>query len=174
MFKQFAISIFFLIMFITGFTHFVFALDVFSADKIIINGMEAYPSSDSINVNAGEDIKIQVVFTALQDAEDARIKSYLVESNPLIIYSTYRFDLIQGATYSKTLTLNLPEDLQEGDYTIKLTFSNNGLNRLERIVKIHINKPDIALVPEFNLNILIFTLIGAMLVFMLVRKGRCK
>ena len=87
----------------------------FQIVDVEINGMDM-TGVNSVQVELGEDTDIRVEVEGLNDTDDVRIKAWLggyeygdIEDSSEI------FDIEAGVTYSETLHLNIPEDLDVDD-----------------------------------------------------------
>jgi len=77
---------------------------------------------DIVEADAGETIPIKVVFTAGESVSDIRVKTEISGYRDDITASTARFDIVEGATYSKLLSLKVPTDVDPAeDYTLTVT-----------------------------------------------------
>ena len=77
---------------------------------------------DIVEADAGETIPIKVVFTAGESVSDVRVKTEISGYRDDITASTARFDIVEGATYSKLLSLKVPTDVDPAeDYTLTVT-----------------------------------------------------
>lgn len=63
----------------------------------------------------GETVPVRVSFTALTDASDVKVKVWVYSGRTEFTDVTSRFNLVNGSTYSKVLTLQVPSDLKETD-----------------------------------------------------------
>lgn len=87
----------------------VSALDVV-IDRVDLNGLTA----DSTSVVAGfsgEILPVKVIFTSNEDEEDVRVIAWLSGYKDEIEDSSDRIHLIGGSTYTETVSLRLPEDI---------------------------------------------------------------
>jgi len=74
---------------------------------------------DIVEADAGETIPIKVIFTAGESVSDVRVKVEISGYRDDITASTTRFDIVEGATYSKLLSLKVPTDVDPAeDYTL--------------------------------------------------------
>jgi len=92
----------------------VFAVSVSALDVVInrvdLNGLTA----DSTSVVAGfsgEILPVKVIFTSNEDEGDVRVIAWLSGYKDEIEDSSGRMHLISGSTYTETLSLRLPEDI---------------------------------------------------------------
>lgn len=94
-------------------------------DNVKINGEDV--DGDVLSVMNGEQLKITLRFTAQNNFDDARIMAFLegYEHSP-IVATTDVFGVVAGKTYFKTLTLNLPADMDsEKDYKLRIVGAND-------------------------------------------------
>ena len=61
----------------------------------------------------GETVPVRVTFTALESVDDVKLKVTLEGLREDVDVSTDRFNLVNGSTYSKLLTLRLPSELKD-------------------------------------------------------------
>lgn len=97
----------------------------YSFDRIEVNGLETNANT-SLDVERGERVDIDVWLVATANTEDveitAKINGYEYGS---ISDSTGLFNLDDGRTYKKTLTLYIPEDIEASeDYTLRIEASD--------------------------------------------------
>ncbi|PIN91652.1 hypothetical protein COU61_02050 [Candidatus Pacearchaeota archaeon CG10_big_fil_rev_8_21_14_0_10_35_13] len=83
--------------------------------KATINGVDVSSGISSIAGNAGDVLPLKVVFSALDDASDAKVKAWISGYRTDIVDSTSRFELLNGSTYAKTLALRLPSDIDPSE-----------------------------------------------------------
>lgn len=89
--------------------------------EVEIDGMIVYPDSATVTgIEAGQTIPLRVAFTALDCAEDVKVKAEIDYKDADIEDRTDRFDLVEGSTYTKRLSLELPSDI---DPTEELTLT---------------------------------------------------
>lgn len=94
-------------------------------DMVKVNDVEAL--GNNVAVEAGETISVKVLFTALKDASDVRLRLGLEGDKVDVESSTGLFTIEQGKTYSKTLTLQVPSELQDevsSDLTLAIKIWN--------------------------------------------------
>jgi hypothetical protein len=68
---------------------------------------------ETISVIAGETVPVKVTFTANTDVSDVRIRAELEGDKVDVFAITGPFDVITGNTYSKTLNLKIPSELED-------------------------------------------------------------
>lgn len=101
---------------------FVSASELTSGFKVTIDGID-YNSEDTIGIEGGETIPINVVFTATENAENVRMKVWIDGYRDDISEKTGRFELVYGSTYSKKFSLRVPSDIdptEEYDLIVRL------------------------------------------------------
>ncbi len=70
-----------------------------------------------------QDVSVKVTFIAGEDLENLEIKAWISGYSEDIESVTSKFDVFEGNMYTRTLTLNLPEDLDAKDeYTLHVEF----------------------------------------------------
>ncbi|MFH1307257.1 MAG: hypothetical protein ABIH72_00195 [archaeon] len=83
---------------------------------VSVNGIEVTEDGvTTIGAFAGENIPIRVVFTADENADDVRLKAWIGGYRSDVEDETSRFNTISGSTYSKLLSLDLPDDLDPAE-----------------------------------------------------------
>lgn len=86
--------------------------------SVSIKGIQMV-TTQTVESDAGETIPIEVVFTAGENASDARVKAYIEGYRSDISANTERFEVLSGTTYSKLLSLKVPSDVDPAeDYTL--------------------------------------------------------
>ena len=105
-------------------------------------------SADTLSADAGETIPIRVVFNAQETVADVRMKAYVEGYRSNIEVRTDRFKILNGTTYSKLLSLKLPEDVSPAeDYTLYIRIGTK-TNFKEESYKLKIQRT------EYNLEFL--------------------
>lgn len=82
---------------------------------------------DSVQVMNGESVNVELRINAIESFDDARLMVFVegYEHAP-ITASTEIFQVVAGKTYIKTLTLNLPADMNnQKDYKLRLVGAND-------------------------------------------------
>jgi len=87
--------------------------------SVEIDGLEVLGSSIDLANFAGQTVPIRVVFNANADAKDVRVKAW-VSGESENIYTSRRIDVINGKTYTETVLLGMPSDIDELDESRKL------------------------------------------------------
>lgn len=90
---------------------------------------------------AGETLELRLTFTAVTDAKDVRVKAWIEGYRDEVEAETGRFDISEGRTYTKTLSLKLPLDLEiEEDYKLMIRVADKNSEDQER-VQLTIQRP---------------------------------
>lgn len=100
----------------------------FSVSEVKIDGVTATEEGDSVDVQVGETLDVDVVVEGTGDAEGVRVKAWIggYEHGDVEAVSK-TFDVESGVSYKKSLDLELPSDLDvgEGDkYTLYVEVYN--------------------------------------------------
>ena len=89
-----------------------------TSESVKVNDIEVYPGTTSVSVDAGDTITVKVQFTAdngsatWESASDVRVKVTLEGEKNDVVAVTPNFSVIDGKTYTKSLTLKVPSDFQ--------------------------------------------------------------
>ncbi len=89
-------------------------------EEVEVNGAEV--AGDVLQVMNGETLNVDLRFSALENFDNARIMAFIegYEHSPLVS-STEIFAVKSGKTYIKSLSLNLPADMNsEQDYKLRI------------------------------------------------------
>lgn len=116
--------------------------------SVTINGADV--SVDTVSgIEAGETIPVKIVFEAVDDASDVTVKAWIDGYRSDITSKTGRFELVDGSVYTKTLSLNLPSDIDPltDDYTLIIRISNQD-NSNEQDYKLKLQRE------SYNLGVL--------------------
>ena len=84
-------------------------------------------SVDTLQVMNGETLEVDMRFSALENFDNARIMVFVegYEHSP-IVGSTDIFSVIEGKTYIKSVSVDLPSDMRsEQDYTLRIIGAND-------------------------------------------------
>jgi len=101
------VAVFALVFLLTSVSAFV------SINELEVNGIETVGvGNEPIAIFAGDTVPVRVQFTATSDAEDVRVKAWISGERSLQV-STERFDVISGRTYSRTIQVQVPFDLDD-------------------------------------------------------------
>jgi hypothetical protein len=105
----------------------VMALDV-NFDSVQVNDVEYGAGINTLAGMPGETVPIVVRFTAYADASDVKLKVYIEGYKSDVYATTSRFDVVNGSTYIKRLSLTLPsvEDMDglTEDLTLRVRASD--------------------------------------------------
>ena len=84
------------------------------------NGVELNMNVDTMAGAVNDVIPVRVTFRAYDDAEDVKVKVYMEGHRDDVSASTGRFDIEDGKTYTKLLSLRLPSDADDlsEEYTL--------------------------------------------------------
>lgn len=95
-------------------------------EEVEANGVELSDSS-VIQVMNGETLEVVMKFTAQENFDDARIMAFIEGyEHSTLVESTNIFGVIEGKTYVKTITLNLPADMNnQEDYKLRIVGAND-------------------------------------------------
>jgi hypothetical protein len=93
---------------------------------------------------ASENVPVEVEFTANEDLEDVRVKVYIEGYRDEVSDSTSRFRIVNGSTYLKRFSLDLPStfDLDEDpeDLTVLIRISAKGRDAFEEIYNVRMQR----------------------------------
>ncbi len=94
-------------------------------DNVKVNSEDV--AGDVLTVMNGEEVTVSLRFTAQSDFDNARIMAFIEGyEHSTIVDSTDIFSVVEGKTYVKTLTLNLPSDMNsEQNYKLRITGAND-------------------------------------------------
>lgn len=95
-------------------------------DDVKVNGA-SIDDGDVLQVMNGETLKVEMRFTGQQAFDDARIMAFIegYEHSPLL-QSTDIFEVIEGKTYVKRVSLSLPADMNnQQDYKLRIVGAND-------------------------------------------------
>tara|TARA_Y100000310_G_scaffold72424_1_gene68457 strand:+ start:5173 stop:6135 length:963 start_codon:yes stop_codon:yes gene_type:complete len=91
-----------------------------------------------------ENVPVEVEFTANEDLEDVRVKVYIEGYRDEVSDSTSRFRVVNGSTYLKRFSLDLPSsfDLDDDpeDLTILVRISAKGKDSFEEIYNVRMQR----------------------------------
>ena len=87
----------------------------FPIQNVEFNGVElhGFNSVDNIAGFTGENVPVRVTFRANTDSEDVKIRVEIYSGRDDVIETTGRFNVVDGNTYTKLLSLELPDDLKD-------------------------------------------------------------
>ncbi len=81
------------------------------ASNIVVKVNNDAVDSKITGVTAGETLDLDVTFTAIIDEKDVRVKAWIEGYRDEVEVETSRFDVVNNRTYTRSLSLNLPLDL---------------------------------------------------------------
>ncbi len=112
-----------LIGFVAAILAFVFVLPAVSAfatiDYVLVDGTRLTTGGSNLAVFAGETLDLDVVFTSNANDTDVRVTARIL-GEPGIFETTERFDVLAGRSYSKSLTLDLPSNIDPDERFVLL------------------------------------------------------
>ena len=104
------------------------------------NGVELFEgSSNAMSGAVGDVVPVRVTFDADEDMSDVKVKVYMEGHRDDVSASTSRFDIEDGVTYTKLLSLRLPSDSNElsEDYVLYVeVVSKNDRTIMEYDIKV--------------------------------------
>ncbi|MAH07111.1 hypothetical protein CMI38_02580 [Candidatus Pacearchaeota archaeon] len=108
---------------------------------------------NNIAGSVSQTVPVVVKFTALSDASDVKIRTYIEGFKSEISDETSRFRIVDGNTYVKRFTLELPssldlDELTEEELMLLVRFSARGLDSQEVEVPVSVEKN------QYSLNLL--------------------
>lgn len=91
----------------------------FTFDEVEVDNIDVL--SNVVSVDAGDSIDVDVRVSSDVNADDVRVKVWITgyEYGDLEDKSN-EFDMTANVMYTKSLTLEIPEDMEEDDYTLKI------------------------------------------------------
>lgn len=118
-----------------------------SGSLAVINAIQiddVYAFGNEVAVEAGSVITIKVYFTALVNAADVRVKAELEGDKVDESATTSSFNVEKGKRYSKTLTLEVPRELQDevsSDVTLALKIWNGDYRTISDKISLRVQRP---------------------------------
>jgi hypothetical protein len=105
----------------------VSATDIVSGNMVVSFDDIVLSDSTELSVDSGSMVPVKVVFKALEDEEDVRVKVWIEGYRTDISAKTERFDTKEDVVYSKNLQLSIPTDLEETSekFTLHVSISAN-------------------------------------------------
>lgn len=82
--------------------------------SVEVNGVEALDGSADIGVTAGETLAVKVVFEAVTNASDVKIKAWITGASAYSATSG-SFDVVEGRTYSKLFAVKVPTNIDPSE-----------------------------------------------------------
>lgn len=80
--------------------------------SVEVSGVEGI--SSNVAAFAGDVLPVRVVFHATNDASDVRVKAWIAGDRDYAV-SSDRFDVIAGRTYSRLISINVPENIDPSE-----------------------------------------------------------
>ena len=90
----------------------VSATSLATIDSVEFNGVELNELDTNIAGFAGDTVPVRVTFRANADSEDVKVRVEIYSGRDDVIETTGRFNVVAGNTYTKLLSLELPDDLK--------------------------------------------------------------
>ncbi len=120
------------------------------AFRVSVKGVEFINIfEDTVSVDAGETIPIRVVFAAGEDASDVKVKAEISGFRDDVEDATGRFDIVEGKTYSKLLSLKIPSDVDpEEDATLTIRIEAKGKDGFRKEIPLLVQRE------PYNLEVL--------------------
>jgi len=109
------------------------------ADDISVKFNDIVLNGDTMSAIVGETVPVRVTFTAEDDFSDVRVKVWMEGYRDDVSASTGRFDILNGVTYTKLLSLEMPADMKKTaeEYTLHVSVSSgNGYYSREYVVSL--------------------------------------
>lgn len=90
------------------------------------NGIELTSGDNAMSAFADETVPVRVTFVADENMSDVRIKVWLEGYRSDVSVSTNRFNVVDGSTYTKLLSLKMPADLKDitKDFTLHVSVAS--------------------------------------------------
>lgn len=81
-----------------------------SVDSVEVNGVEALNGAANVAAFSGDTLPVRVIFYAFSPADDVRVKAWIAGEQDLAV-SSERFDVVAYNTYARMLNIQVPSDL---------------------------------------------------------------
>ncbi len=92
--------------------------------EVTVNGADVTTNTIS-GIEGGETIAIKIVFQAVKDASDVKVRAWIDGHRTDITDKTGRFELIEDSIYTRYLSLQVPSDIDPTDeYTLIIRISD--------------------------------------------------
>ena len=112
-----------------------------SIDDVTVNGVSHY-TDEVVGVFAGETMNVNVVFTASEAETDARVIARIL-GEPGLSDMTEEFDLLNGSTYTRTLSIALPSDIDPSEtYLLEVTLESNTEEADSVTINLEVQRPN--------------------------------
>lgn len=118
------------------------ASELVTIDQVKID--DVFASANEVSVVAGETITVKVMFTALQDASDVKLKLELEGAKVSEEATTSSFTVEAKKKYSKTLTLTVPYELQDevsDELTLDIKVWNGEFRTEDNQISLNVQRP---------------------------------
>ncbi len=91
----------------------------------------------------GDSLEVEVGLKANGEAKDveveASIKGYEYSDYEPLVGTTHVFDMKEGKTYYKKFSLNLPKELDQDEYLLRVRITDKNHDAVEKVVKIYVD-----------------------------------
>ena len=129
----------------------VAAVDFVSIDEVEFDS--TISSANTISGSVSQTVPVEVRFTALENASDVRVRTYIEGFKSDISDESSRFRIVKDNSYVKRFTLELPssldlDELTEEELTLLVRFSARGMDSQEEAHSISVEKN------QYSLNLL--------------------
>jgi hypothetical protein len=132
-------------------------------DKVEVDGTTLSTNQDNrLSIERDQEFKVKVTFTGTASHDNIVLQGFIsgyehVEDSPYDAVDT--FDIEDDTTYTKTLTLKLPKDIQEDSYKLRLLFTDRNGQEISLNYNLKIDESrhsievkDIILYPENSIT----------------------
>ncbi|MBD3361183.1 hypothetical protein GF358_00115 [Candidatus Woesearchaeota archaeon] len=114
--------------------------------RVEIDGEAVEGDSVRLDIQRGQDVEIELTMVPTEDVEDIEIRAFIsgYEYNDVeqIADMIGPISMDAGVKYRKTLTVTLPEDVEEDDYKLRLLFTNrNGEDMISARYQLKVDLP---------------------------------
>ena len=136
-----------------------------SIDKVEIDGTELSKDSEwnILSIERDAEFEVRITLEAFEDHDDMEIMAYIsgyeYNHRDRVSDETGLFDVEEGNIYRKTLTLNLPENLDVDNYKLRLIISDRDSYEQVYNYNLKIDAPrhqlkirDLMLNPNYNIK----------------------
>ena len=100
----------------------------YSIEEVSINGFDFDEEDFVFTLERGDTLELEVLLKADGEVEDVRIEATLEDSEYDLESKTSKFDVVENGYYVKTLTIELPEDLEVGNHSLDIEAYNYDSN----------------------------------------------
>ncbi len=117
-----------------------------SVERVEIDDERVDDNTARLDVQRGQEVEVELTLVPTEDVEDieilAFISGYEYNSIESIADSIGPIDMDAGVRYKKTLNIELPEDVEEDDYKLRLLLTNrNGDDMISLNYQLKIDLP---------------------------------